>query len=365
MKFSVVREALLKPLQLVAGVVERKQTMPILANVLLELDADTLALTGSDLEIELVGRVEVDTSETGRITVPARKLLDICKSLQDGAVINFDLKDDKVTIRSNRSRFTVATLPASEFPNIQKAEVGHSFTIAQNKLKSLIEHSQYAIANQDVRYYLNGMYFEINDQSVRVAATDGHRLSTEVVECETKGNPHSVIIPRKGVNELLRVLNDSDETAEIELTDNHVKTTVGAMSFTSKLIDGRFPDYKRVIPRNNDKVLTVDKLEFRQALQRAAILSNEKYRGVRFELSQGTIRLVTNNPEQEEADETLMVSYEAEPLTIGFNINYLQDALSTISTQDVVIKLQDANGAALIEGSSSERHQQICMAMRL
>lgn len=365
MKFSVVRESLLKPLQLVAGVVERKQTMPVLANVLLEVKDQMLTLTGSDLEVELIGHIELDECEEGQITVPARKLMDICKSLPDSALIEFSLDDVKAIIRSGRSRFTLSTLPAEEFPNIQDMQGNLSVAIAQNSVRRLIEKTGFAMANQDVRYYLNGMLFEVADGQLRVVATDGHRLATAIEDAQVSGEITQVIVPRKGVLELSRLLNDTDELVELQIGTNHIRAKVEDYVFTSKLVEGKFPDYHRVIPRNNDKMVVADRLELRQVFLRASILSNEKYRGVRLMLSNGMLQVFANNPEQEEAEESVLVQYQGPDLEVGFNVSYLLDVLGVIDSQEVNISLSDATASALIEEAESHATQYVVMPMRL
>lgn len=365
MKFSVVREALLKPLQLVAGVVERKQTMPVLANVLLEVKDNELTLTGSDLEVELVGHIPLDECQEGRITVPARKLMDICKSLPDSAVIELSIDDTRAVIRSGRSRFTLSTLPADEFPNIQDMQGDLSVVVAQNSVRKLIEKTGFAMANQDVRYYLNGMLFEVADGQLRVVATDGHRLATAIEDAQVSGDLTQVIVPRKGVLELNRLLSDSDETVELQIGANHIRAKVADYIFTSKLVEGKFPDYHRVIPRNNDKIVIADRLELRQVFLRASILSNEKYRGVRLILTNGMLQVFANNPEQEEAEESVLVQYQGENLEVGFNVSYLLDVLGVVNTQEVRISLNDATASALIEEADSHAAQYVVMPMRL
>ena len=365
MKFSVVRESLLKPLQLVAGVVERKQTMPVLANVLLEVKDQVLTLTGSDLEVELIGHIALDECEEGRITVPARKLMDICKSLPDSALIEFTLDDLKATIRSGRSRFTLSTLPADEFPNIQDMQGELSVVIAQNNVRRLIEKTGFAMANQDVRYYLNGMLFEVADGQLRAVATDGHRLATAIEDAQVSGNVTQVIVPRKGVLELNRLLSDTDEVVELQIGTNHIRAKVDDYVFTSKLVEGKFPDYHRVIPRNNDKMIVADRLELRQVFLRASILSNEKYRGVRLILSNGMLQVFANNPEQEEAEESVLVQYQGDDLEVGFNVSYLLDVLGVVDSQEVRISLSDATASALLEEAESHAAQYVVMPMRL
>lgn len=365
MKFSVVRETLLKPLQLVAGVVERKQTMPVLANVLLEVKDNILTLTGSDLEVELVGHITLDECQEGRITVPARKLMDICKSLPDSAVIEFTVDDTRAVIRSGRSRFTLSTLPADEFPNIQDMQGDLSVVVAQNSVRRLIERTGFAMANQDVRYYLNGMLFEVADGQLRVVATDGHRLATAIEDAQVSGDLTQVIVPRKGVLELNRLLSDTDETVELQIGTNHIRAKVADYIFTSKLVEGKFPDYHRVIPRNNDKIIIADRLELRQVFLRASILSNEKYRGVRLILANGMLQVFANNPEQEEAEESVLVQYQGENLEVGFNVSYLLDVLGVVNSQEVRISLNDATASALVEESESHAAQYVVMPMRL
>lgn len=367
MHFVISREAFLKPLQLVSGVVERRQTLPVLSNVLLVLEGSELSLTGTDLEVELVGRVAVDEAHTpGEITVPARKLLDICKSLADDAVIELSLKENKVTIKSGRSRFTLTTLPASEFPGVDEEPDTFSITMAQSKLRDLLDSTSFAMAQQDVRYYLNGMLFEVAGDYLRVVATDGHRLAMETLSMSNPiSDSQQLILPRKGIMELTRLL--TDDAGEISLTfgQNHIRASVPAFTFTSKLVDGKFPDYNRVLPKGGNKVLVGDCQELRQAFSRASILSNEKYRGVRVLLSNGELKILANNPEQEEAEEIVSVDYEGDSLEIGFNVSYLIDVLSTLSSKKARITLSDPNSSALLEAEEGSDAVYVVMPMRL
>ena len=298
MKFTISRDALLKPLNLVAGVVERRQTLPILANVLLVLEGDHLSLTGTDLEVELVGRVQLaGAGDSGEVTVPARKLVDICKSLPEGSNIDFTVQDNRVTVKSGRSRFTLSTLPAREFPNVEDSMGTHQFTVKQGQLRRLIDRTGFAMAQQDVRYYLNGMLWEIRDKHLRVVATDGHRLAMCTLPGKIDASDDvQVILPRKGVLELARLLLEDDADIAIVIGSNHIRATTEHFTFTSKLVDGKFPDYQRVLPRSPDKVVLGSRLELRQAFTRTAILSNEKYRGVRLKLTPNTLDIVANNP---------------------------------------------------------------------
>jgi DNA polymerase-3 subunit beta len=367
MKFSISRDALFKPLNLVAGVVERRQTLPILSNVLLALDGDRLSLTGTDLEVELVGRVQLaQAGESGEVTVPARKLVDICKSLPEGSDIQFAYQDNKVTVRSGRSRFTLSTLPAREYPNVEDSMGTHQFKIKQGQLRRLIDRTAFAMAQQDVRYYLNGMLWELSGRQLRVVATDGHRLAlcTLPDKLDAAGDTQ-VILPRKGVLELARLLLDEDAEVAVVIGSNHVRATTHDFTFTSKLVDGKFPDYQRVLPRSPDKVVVGSRLELRQAFTRTAILSNEKYRGVRLKLTENSLDIVANNPEQEEAEEAVSVQYQGEALEIGFNVSYLLDVLGVLSGDEIKISLSDPNSSALLEESEEGDSLYVVMPMRL
>ena len=367
MKFKISRDALLKPLNLVAGVVERRQTLPILANVLLVLDGDRLSLTGTDLEVELVGRVQLTAAgDAGEVTVPARKLVDICKSLPEGSDIDFSLSDGKVTVKSGRSRFTLSTLPAREFPNVEDSMGTHQFSLKQGQLKRLIDRTGFAMAQQDVRYYLNGMLWELADKRLRVVATDGHRLAlcTLPEPVDVNGDTQ-VILPRKGVLELARLLLDEDAEIAVVIGSNHIRATTHDFTFTSKLVDGKFPDYQRVLPRSTNKTVLGSRLELRQAFTRTAILSNEKYRGVRLKLTDNNLDIVANNPEQEEAEEVVPVDYQGDSLEIGFNVSYLLDVLGVLSGETVKLSLADPNSSALLEESDEGDSVYVVMPMRL
>jgi DNA polymerase-3 subunit beta len=365
MKFSLLREALLKPLQLVVGVVERRQTLPILSNVLLSLEQSRLSMTGTDLEVEIVGVTDIDaTGEDGDVTVSARKLVDICRSLPDGAMVDFSSSDGKATIKSGRSKFTLSTLPANEFPSVDEGEKSVEFMVAGSVLKGLIEATSFAMAQQDVRYYLNGMLWELNENKLRAVATDGHRMALCDGICDVSVvEPITSIIPRKGIIELSRLLDENE--VKVAMGSNHIRVTGGDYCFTSKLVDGAYPDYDRVLPKGGDKIVVGDRAELKQAFGRAAILSNEKYRGVRILLSEGSIKMVANNPEQEEAEEEVSVNYSGEDLEIGFNVSYLLDVLSVITGAEVRITLSNSNSSALVEDAADGSAVYVVMPMRL
>ncbi|HCD56049.1 DNA polymerase III subunit beta [Haliea sp.] len=368
MKFSISRDALLKPLNLVAGVVERRQTLPILSNVLMVLEGDQLSLTGTDLEVELVGRVALPSpvSAPGEVTVPARKLVDICKSLPEGSDIQFTVEDGKVTVRSGRSRFTLSTLPAREFPAVEEGVGTHRFTVKQGQLRRLIDRTAFAMAQQDVRYYLNGMLLELKAGRLRVVATDGHRLAMCTLPSPVPVDEDTqVILPRKGVLELSRLLLEEDQDIAVVLGSNHLRATTDGFTFTSKLVDGKFPDYERVLPRAADKIVLGSRLDLRQAFTRTAILSNEKYRGVRLKVAPEVIEIVANNPEQEQAEEQVSVDYQGDSVEIGFNVSYLLDVLGVLSGEQVKLSLSDPNSSALLEESEDGDSLYVVMPMRL
>ncbi|SIS40408.1 DNA polymerase III subunit beta [Neptunomonas antarctica] len=367
MRFVISREALIKPLQLVAGVVERRQTLPVLSNILLVAEDHKLSMTGTDLEVELVGSVVLDEpAEPGSITVPARKLMDICKSLPDDSQIEMALTGQKMVIKSGRSRFTLSTLPAADFPNVEDSPQTFDLTLSQGQLRYLIEQTGFSMAQQDVRYYLNGMLLEIADGSLRTVATDGHRLATSVTAVETDQQAaQQIIVPRKGILELARLLQHGDEPLKLVIGANHIRAHVGDFIFTSKLVDGKFPDYQRVIPRNGNKFVLGDRQALRKVFSRIAILSNEKYRGVRLSLTSGFLQVMANNPEQEEAEETIAIDYEGDSLEIGFNVNYLLDALSILNSDIVRFTLSDSNSSALIESEDEQGNLYVVMPMRM
>jgi DNA polymerase-3 subunit beta len=366
MKITAQRETLLKPLQIVSSVVERRQTSPILANTLLSVTGKLLTLTGTDLEVEMVATTEVECDQDGDITLPARKLLDLCRTLPEGAKIDISIEKDRATIRSGRSRFTLTTLPAVEYPNIDPIETPLSFQLPQIQLKQLIEQTQFAMAQQDVRYYLNGLMLEIKPDQVTTVATDGHRLAYSSIKAATGVNEtRQVIVPRKGVTELHRLLESDQTPVEIQIGKNHIRLILPSVTFTSKLIDGKFPDYQQVIPANPPRSLQVNRENLHQVFNRIAVLSNEKFRGMRLQLENNLLRASVHNPEQEEAEEEIEVSYTGDEFEIGFNIGYFMDALSAIRSDDVKISFTDSNHSCMVQGLNNEQSRYVIMPMRL
>lgn len=366
MRFILPREALLKPLQQVVGVVERRQTLPVLSNLLVHVAGETVTFTGTDLEVEMVASASGEDPRDGEVTIPARKLFDICRALPDGARIKIEQNGDRVSISAGRSRFTLATLPASEFPVIENIDVVERVSLPEAVLKDLIGRTAFAMAHQDVRYYLNGLLLDLRDKTLRCVATDGHRLASceTVLETEISAR-RQIIIPRKGVLELQGLFEAGEALVELELGRNHVRVRRGSVMFTSKLIDGRFPDYEAVIPIGADKDIRVGREELRFALQRAAILSNEKYRGVKLEVNPNRLRIVAHNPEQEEAVEELEVNTTVSDLSVGFNVNYLMDALAALSGEEVMLSLRDAQSSCLLRKVGSDDTRHVVMPLRL
>lgn len=367
MKFSISRENLLQPLQLVSGAVERRHTLPILANVLIKVSENSLWLTGTDLEVELISNVTLTgETEEGEITVPAKKLFDICRGLPDQSELQFQVNGSKAILKSGRSKYSLSTLSADDYPNLEDWEGEVEFEISQASLKHLIDSTHFSMAQQDVRYYLNGMSFETEDNIIRTVATDGHRLALCRLKYESSELPNrQVIVPRKGVLEISRLIDEQDKLVKIQIGANHIRLFSADFIFTSKLVDGRFPDYRRVLPKDGDKIIQASKDVLKQAFSRAAILSNEKFKGVRLNLSNQELKITANNPEQEEAEEIVDVDYSGDELEIGFNVAYLIDVFNSLKSEQVKISLSDSNSSALIEDAEDDAALYVIMPMRL
>jgi DNA polymerase-3 subunit beta len=339
--------------------------MPILANVLLAAKDGQVAVTATDLEVELVANVDVDVEAPGEVTVPGRKLLDICRALPDEADVSMSLSGEKLSVKSGRSKFSLMTLPAAEFPRVGEIDAGSSVAVSQATLAKLLDKTHFSMAQQDVRYYLNGLLLETGDKCLRAVATDGHRLALCEVDLEEQKLPEQqVIVPRKGVLELQRLM-EGDGDLQVELGSNHVRIQLPGIRYTSKLIDGRFPEYERVIPQDTANQLTTDREAFRGALQRTAILSNEKYRGIRLIIKKDGLLLQAHNPEQEEAEEEVEIAYDGDDIEIGFNVNYLLDALAAIESEEVALAVVDGNSSCLLREPGNDESKYVVMPMRL
>ncbi|MBV6476405.1 MAG: DNA polymerase III subunit beta [Rhodocyclaceae bacterium] len=361
------RDNILTPLQSVCGIVEKRHTLPILSNVLIEKSGDQLTLLATDIEIQI--RTHTDGAagtEKTAVTVGARKLQDILRSLPDSAEVSLELSDKRMQVRAGKSRFNLQTLPAEDYPRM--AQAGSEQTglqLTQKQFKRLIGLVQYAMAQQDIRYYLNGLLLVVTGNEIRVVATDGHRLAYASEQLAENKQRMEVILPRKTVLELSRLLADNDEALDIRLSPNQATFRFGEIELVSKLIDGKFPDYERVIPQNHTKVITLPRTVLLQSLHRAAILTNEKFRGVRLVLAPGSLKIISSNADQEEAQEELEISYDEEALDIGFNVTYLLDVLNNVSNDNIEVRLADANSSALITLPGNEQFRYVVMPMRI
>ncbi len=362
------RDAILKPLQTVAGIVERRHTLPILANVLLRKQGASVSFLASDVEIQVQTTAELGAGdEDGAITVSARKLIDILRALPDGVDVAVRIESKRATIQAGRSRFTLQTLDAEDFPTVAVNEqFGTSFSLAQKQLRQLFQAVHFAMAQQDIRYYLNGLLLVTDGDHVRVVATDGHRLAYSHAQIEGADLARQeVIIPRKSVLELQRLLGDTDEPVQIDVAGNQVRFRFGQVEMISKLVEGKFPDYQRVVPSGYTKKMICLREGVASSLARASILTSDKFKGVRMGLAPGSLRIQTSNAEQEEAIEEIETDYDGEPMEIGFNVGYLQDVLANLKTEQVQFEFGDANSSALLTVPGDENFKYVVMPMRI
>ncbi|OGT41413.1 MAG: DNA polymerase III subunit beta [Gammaproteobacteria bacterium RIFCSPHIGHO2_12_FULL_37_34] len=367
MDITVKRETLLKPLQAISSIVEKKQTMPILSNVLLVVQDGKLLLTGTDLEIELIGFVPIESlSTTGEITVSARKLFDICRALPEGILLRLSLENNSLIIRTQDSYFILNTLPTQDFPNLETSDYATTLTFQPSLLKKLFTQTYFAMGQQDVRHYLNGTFFEIANGTIKCIAADGHRLALTSVQNEKiKDITARMIVPRKSVLELMRLLSDEDNAEVIvQISDGRLRITTSDYTFTTKLIHAQYPDYNRLIPRGT-LIAMGDREIIKQALTRASILSNEKYRGVRFQLEPNKLKITANNADQEQAEEVVSLDYSGTNMEIGFNVPYLLDVVSAIASATIRCAFTDSNSGVLIESTDDDESLYVVMPMRL
>jgi DNA polymerase III subunit beta len=363
---QISRDALLKPLQAVSGIVERRHTLPILANVLLEQRNGQLHITATDLEMQITAVSDIAGDDGQGTTVGARKLQDLLRALPDDAAINLDASGSKMTVRAGRSRFNLQTLAASDYPRIGIGQDQlQTLTLSQRNFRSLLKLAEFAMAQQDIRYYLNGMLLVVDKDTLQAVATDGHRLSWASIAIPGDYARAEVILPRKTVLELSRLLEDSDTPVTIDILANQARFRFANVELVSKVVDGKFPDYNRVIPVGHGKRIELERVTLLSALQRAAILSNEKFRGVRLVLGDGQLKIICTNSEQEEAEEELPVGYTGEALDIGFNITYLLDVLSNLTTDKVFFAFGDANSSALVTLPERDDYKYVVMPMRI
>lgn len=366
MKLSISREEILPALQVVNGVVERKQTLPILSNFLFAVTKSAICLTATDMEVELVATIDKAGQKPGETTLPAKKFLDICRALPDNSLISMEINNDRAVILSGKSRFVLSVLPAQEYPSIDFSDDKVHFRISQSSFKKVLDNTAFAMAQQDVRYYLNGLLLELEEKHLRAVATDGHRLALcDTDLSSTQHKPVQVIVPRKGVTELNRLLRDEEKDIDVMISSNHLRIDIDGIRFTSKLVDGKFPDYTRVIPKESETPIIANREQLRQSLTRASILSNEKYRGVRIVLEPGRLKALAHNPDQEEAEEEMEIDYTGAEVEIGFNVSYLLDALNIIKTDNVIITITDPNSSCLFLPENTIDSKFVVMPMRL
>ena len=351
MKFTIDAKSLLQATQIIIGAIDRKQALPILGNVLVTVQGENqLSLLATDLEVELSSHVSLtQNAENGQITVPARKLHDICRSLDPNTILQCKLTDQRFIIKTAESRFALQTLPALDFPNIETTSHQHSFKISQKELRYLLEQTHFAIALQDIRYYLTGLLLELKDQQIRAVATDGHRMALCSMMVNTDLGFHQIIIPRRGVMELLRLLQDNEEEIEIILGQNHIRAISTSFTFSSKLIDGKYPDYNKVIPKFTDNLIHLSRDVFKSTLNRVTILSNEDFRGVSLRWEENKLILQSHNNLYEEAEEKIDISYLRTPVQMGFNASYLTDVLSAISAAEIELMIPEDQNSLLLQ----------------
>ncbi len=366
MQIKINREVLLKPLTHVASIVERRHTLPILSNLLLEAKNNNIQLTATDLEMQISLNIQSNFNGELSTTISAKKFLDICRSLPESIDIDMATNDSRMTLKAGKSRFNLQTLPAADYPVMNKATAsGTLVNISQIALKKLLKQVEFAMAQQDIRYYLNGLLLEVNENKLNLVGTDGHRLSFTSTTLNQSYEKTDVIIPRKTVVELIKLLNDSEEEVSIEFNAGQVNFAFSDIKLISKVIDGKFPDYNRVIPSGHQNTFNINRLEVLTAMLRASILSNEKYRGIRMVLSNNNLKLISTNTEQEEAEEELEINYTQDGLDIGFNVTYLIDVLNNVSDETIHFSFADANSSCLITVPNDDNYKYVVMPMRI
>ncbi|HTS54949.1 MAG TPA: DNA polymerase III subunit beta [Burkholderiales bacterium] len=361
------RNLLLMPLQAVSGVVERRHTLPILSNVLLEIGGGRVSLTATDLEIQVASEADcAQAVESQATTVSARKLQDILRSLPEATVVSLEFQDKRLQLKAGRSKFTLQTLPPQDFPKMAAGGgTAAEAQLPQRELKRLLALVQYAMAQQDIRYYLNGLLLSLREDGLVVVATDGHRLALAVQAIKLATPKSDVIVPRKAILELTKLLGDTDEPVTVRVLDNQVGFSFGRIGFVTKVVDGKFPDFQKVIPVGYRKRFVLDRGTLLQALQRAAILSNEKFRGVRWVLTTDSLRIICTNSDHEEAEEELAISYAGDPLDLGFNVTYLLDVLANVQSPEMECALGDSNSSMLMSIPGNADFKYVIMPMRI
>ncbi len=366
LKIKTTNDKLLGPLQQVTGIVERRHTLPILSNVLISAADGNVDFLATDLEVQITSRAALGNGAEGSVTAAARKLYDILRSLPEDAEVSLEAKESRMTVRAGKSRFNLQTLAAADFPRMVEAkDASKTLTLPQKALKHALGLVQFAMAVQDIRYYLNGVLLSVDSATLRVVATDGHRLS---FASQALGSDHGsveAILPRKTVLELIKLLGDTDDPVSLAIGSNQVRFSFGGLEIVSKIVEGKFPDYQKVIPTTHKNRIELDRVALAQSLNRAAILSNEKIRGVRLVFTKDALAIICTNNEQEEAEESLAVEYDGDPLDIGFNISYLLDVLNHVDTSTVSFSMGDSNSSALVQMPGRDDFKYVVMPMRI
>ena len=366
MNIKIDRELLLRPLGTVSGIVEKRHALPILSNLLLEGNQGKLTFTATDLEMQISTHIETEIADDFQITISAKKLFDITRALPDESKMDIQIEESKVLVKAKKSRFNLQTLPPKDYPVMKKEEKDTvDLKLSQKEFKTLLKQVDFAMAQQDIRYYLNGLLIEVKDNNINIVGTDGHRLSFTSLKLKNPTHPAQVIVPRKTIVELTKLLNDTEDQLEISFTKNQVNFKFNEIDLITKVIDGKFPDYSRVIPQGHNNVFNVDRSLLLDSMLRASILSNDKYRGIRMVLEEGNLKLVSNNSEQEQAEEELEINYKGEKIDIGFNVTYLIDVLTNIQSDKLTIAFNDSSSSCLVTIPDNEKYKYVVMPMRI
>ena len=366
MNIKIDRELLLRPLATVSGIVEKRHALPILSNLLLEGNQGKLTFTATDLEMQISTHIKTEIADDFQITISAKKLFDITRALPDESKMDIQIEESKVLVKAKKSRFNLQTLPPKDYPVMKKEEKDTvDLKLSQKEFKTLLKQVDFAMAQQDIRYYLNGLLIEVKDNNINIVGTDGHRLSFTSLKLKNPTHPAQVIVPRKTIVELTKLLNDTEDQLEISFTKNQVNFKFNEIDLITKVIDGKFPDYSRVIPQGHNNVFNVDRSLLLDSMLRASILSNDKYRGIRMVLEEGNLKLVSNNSEQEQAEEELEINYKGEKIDIGFNVTYLIDVLMNIQSDQLTIAFNDSSSSCLVTIPSNKKYKYVVMPMRI
>jgi len=366
MNIKIDRELLLKPLGNVSGIVEKRHALPILSNLLLESNQGKLKFTATDLEMQISTHIETELSDDFQITVSAKKLFDITRALPEHSKIDIQIEENKVMVKAKKSRFNLQTLPSQDYPVMKKDEKDNvELQIPQKDFKALLKQVDFSMAQQDIRYYLNGLLIEVKENNMNIVGTDGHRLSFTSLELKTPSQPAQVIVPRKTIVELVKLLKDTDDPLEISFSGNQVHFKFNDIDMITKIIDGKFPDYSRVIPEGHINTFNINRALLLDSMLRASILSNDKYRGIRMVVEENNLKLVSNNSEQEQAEEELEIDYKGEKIDIGFNVTYLIDVLTNIQSDQLTIAFKDSASSCLVTIPNDEKYKYVVMPMRI